>query len=59
MSDSIVRLKNVDLYHGAQHVLRDISLEIKKGEYLTIVGPNGAGKTSLLKLIAGMYKAHS
>jgi len=52
----ILELKNISKsYHGTQ-VLKDVSLEIKSGEFFTILGPTGAGKTTLLRIIAGLEK---
>lgn len=47
--------KNRNKYE-VQHALRDISFDIKKGEFFGIVGRNGSGKSTLLKIIAGIYQ---
>lgn len=53
MSDSHLALKDTTKYYKKFKAVDSVNLEVKKGEFLTILGPSGSGKTSLLKLIAG------
>lgn len=47
----MVQFFNVDLNYGSKRILRHITLQIKKGEFVYLIGPTGAGKSSVLKLI--------
>ena len=49
-----VELKNVNKSFGPVHVIKDVHLEINKGEFVVFVGPSGCGKSTLLRLIAGL-----
>jgi multiple sugar transport system ATP-binding protein len=49
-----VALKDVAKRHGDTPVLRGISLDVRHGEFLTLVGPSGCGKSTLLRIIAGL-----
>lgn len=47
----ILEINNLDFSYNEKSVLKDISLSISKGEFLSIIGPNGSGKSTILKLI--------
>ena len=51
-----VYIKNVSKYFGDHTVLASFNLEVKNGEFVTLLGPSGCGKTTLLRMIAGLEK---
>src|SRR5450432_3118907 len=57
--NSLLSIRNVAKTFGKTQVLRDISLEVAEGEFLTILGESGSGKTTLLRVIAGFEQATS
>jgi glycerol transport system ATP-binding protein len=52
----VLKLENVWKYYRGRPVLKNISLEIKSGQFFSLLGPTGSGKTTLLKVIAGLEK---
>ena len=52
----MLRIENLDLFHGDAQALSGVSLEVRQGDIVAIVGANGAGKTSLIRAIGGMLK---
>lgn len=60
MSQPFVRFDHVEKsYDGKQLVVRDLNLDIKEGEFLTLLGPSGSGKTTTLMMLAGFETATS
>src|SRR3984957_2606699 len=55
----MLSVEAVDLYYGASHTLRRVSLMARKGEVTCILGRNGVGKTSLLRAICGLQPIRS
>ena len=53
---SRIELKNIDKYYGSNHVLKNLTLSIEDGEFMTLLGPSGCGKTTTLRVIAGLEK---
>ncbi|MCM4165110.1 MULTISPECIES: cell division ATP-binding protein FtsE [unclassified Arenibacter] len=53
MGESILKLEDVAVFQGENLVLNDISLEIKKGEFVYLIGKTGSGKSSFMKTLYG------
>ena len=54
-----IEIAGVNLSYGATHVLKDVDLSIRPGEFFAFLGPSGCGKTTLLRLIAGFAQAQT
>ena len=53
---SKIELMHIDKYYGDNHVLKDLSLTIEDGDFMTLLGPSGCGKTTTLRVISGLEK---
>ena len=55
-SSIILRLKDIRLSIGKREILKGVSINVNKGDAVTIMGPNGSGKTTMLKVALGLLK---
>jgi cell division transport system ATP-binding protein len=53
MSQTLIELKNANIYQGANLILSDVNITVDKGEFVYLVGKTGTGKSSLLKTLYG------
>lgn len=53
IDDTVITLKNVDIFQAQQLVLSTVNLQIKKNEFVFLIGQTGSGKSSLLKILYG------
>ena len=58
-SDSVIRLEKVHKAYGPVTIIHSLDLDIRRGEFLTLLGPSGCGKTTTLKMIAGFEQPTS
>ncbi len=60
MSDNLISINNLSkIYDNGFEALKNINLDIKKGEIFAMLGPNGAGKTTLISIVCGIVKPSS
>lgn len=52
----MLKVNNIDVYYGAIHAIKGVSIQVAKGEIVTLVGSNGAGKSTTLRTISGLLK---
>lgn len=59
MSTPVIDINKFNRYFGHQHVVRDLSLQVKKGEIFGFLGPNGSGKTTSIRMMCGLLSPSS
>lgn len=59
MSDTLIKVKDLNSYYGASHILRNVNFDVKRGETIGLMGRNGMGKSTLLKSIMGIVTPRS
>ena len=58
-SETIIKIENLSKAFGEKVILDNINLDIKRGEFVTLLGPSGCGKTTLLRMLAGFMQPDS
>lgn len=55
----MLKVENLNVHYGVIHAIKDVNIEVRDGEIVTLIGANGAGKTTILHTITGLKKATS
>jgi branched-chain amino acid transport system ATP-binding protein len=55
----MLKIKDINVYYGVIHALKNINIEVNEGEIVTLIGANGAGKTSTLRSVSGLIPIKS
>ncbi len=56
---NIIQIRRLNKNYGSTPILRDVDLDVRQGEFLTLLGPSGSGKTTMLNIIAGILQGDS
>lgn len=54
---AMLEIKNLQVYYGVIHAIKDVSFEVNEGEVIALIGANGAGKTTILHTVTGLIAA--
>lgn len=55
----MLSLENIEIFYGQMEVVKNVSVNVNRGELVSVIGPNGAGKTTLIKAIMGLKEITS
>jgi branched-chain amino acid transport system ATP-binding protein len=55
----MLEVRGINVYYGAIHAVKDVSLEVNEGEIVTLIGANGAGKSTILQTISGLLRSRT
>ena len=53
---TMLTINDINVFYGAIHAIKGVSLEVNEGEIVTLIGANGAGKSTILRTISGLLK---
>ncbi|UCD72698.1 MAG: ABC transporter ATP-binding protein, partial [Candidatus Bathyarchaeota archaeon] len=59
MTEEILNIRDITCHYGKVNILKDISLQLKSGDFIGILGPNASGKTSLIRSSSGLLEPSS
>ncbi len=59
MSDLAIDVRGLNKSFGAKHVVKDFSLQVRRGEIYGFLGPNGSGKTTSIRMLCGLLRPDS
>ncbi|MDS3861574.1 amino acid ABC transporter ATP-binding protein [Thermosynechococcaceae cyanobacterium BACA0444] len=58
-AEVIIQASKINKYYGERHVLKDVDLQVRKGEVVALIGPSGSGKSTLIRCLNGLEKHSS
>ena len=57
--EQILKVENINVYYGAIHAIKGVSLHVDEGEVVTLIGANGAGKSTTLQTVSGLLRSRT